>query len=283
MASSGAERKEIILEAKNVSLSFGPKIVLNDINVLVRDVTRPGYLQGQVVAFLGPSGIGKSQFSQYLAGMPESAATITGSITIKHPPQPVKRGMVGMVDQHYTLFRHRKVWGNLMIAGKRAKLSYRARRDLATSLLERFNFNVDDVKKMYPRDLSGGQRQRIAIIQQLMCSENYLIMDEPFSGLDIVVKEKAMELIKELSLLDEMNTIIVISHDIASALMIADMVWLLGRERDADGNILAQGATIKREHQIDLIERDLCYDPEIRNNPRFLDLVREVEEKFRQL
>lgn len=283
MASSGAERKEVILETKNVSLSFGPKRVLNDISVLVKDVTRPGFKQGQVVAFLGPSGIGKSQFSQYLAGMPESAATVTGSITINHPPQPVKRGMVGMVDQHYTLFPHRTVWGNLMVAGKQAKLSYKVRKEMATAYLERFHFKVDDVKKMHPDDLSGGQRQRIAIIQQLMCSEHYLIMDEPFSGLDIVVKEEAMELIKELSLLDELNTIIVISHDIPSALMIADMVWLLGRERDADGNILAQGATIKREHQIDLIERDLCYDPDIRHNPRFLDLVREVEEKFRQL
>ncbi len=281
MASSGANRGQVILEASDVSLSFGPKVVLKDINVLVRDVTRPGFKQGQVVAFLGPSGIGKSQFSQYLAGMPESAATISGKITVNNPPQPVERGMVGMVDQHYTLFNHRTVWGNLMVAGKQASLSYKARTELALGYLKRFH--LEDVKKMRPNDLSGGQRQRIAIIQQLMCSDHYLIMDEPFSGLDIVVKEEAMELIKELSLLDELNTIIVISHDIPSALMIADTVWLLGRERDAEGNILAQGATIKREHQIDLIERDLCYDPDIRHNPRFLDLVQEVEEVFRKL
>lgn len=279
MPSNGAVRNEVIMKAVDFNLRFGEKVILRDINVEVRNVTRPGFDQGQIIAFLGPSGIGKTQFSQGLAGIQDPEATVTGSVLIGNPGIPVRRGMVGMVDQHYHLFKHRTVWGNLMIAGKQKGLRYRERKDLALSYLERFG--LMELKNMYPKGLSGGQRQRVSIIQQLICSDNYLIMDEPFSGLDPMAKATAIENIRKVSLMDEFNTIIIISHDIQSALSLADIAWIMGRDRDASGEIVVPGAHIKE--QIDLIELDLCYDTAIKQNPRFIDLLKHVEDKFQTL
>ena len=117
-------------------------------------------------------------------------------------------------------------------------------------------FQLADKAQLYPSQLSGGQRQRIAIIQQILCSEHYLLMDEPFSGLDIIVEGKATELILKVANMDGLNTVIVVTHDISAAASIADHIWALGREHDAEGNPLP-GASIVKTY--DLIERGLCW------------------------
>jgi ABC-type nitrate/sulfonate/bicarbonate transport system ATPase subunit len=137
-----------------------------------------------------------------------------------------------------------------------------------------------DQSQLYPAQISGGQRQRVAIAQQLLCSEHFLLMDEPFSGLDVVMEAKVCELINEIACLDELNTIIVVTHDVTAAATVADHLWLMGRDRDAAGNILP-GARIQETY--DLIERDLCWRPGITNSPGFLDFVREVKERFQTL
>jgi ABC-type nitrate/sulfonate/bicarbonate transport system ATPase subunit len=95
-----------------------------------------------------------------------------------------------------------------------------------------------DCSQLYPAQISGGQRQRIAIAQQLLCSEHFLLMDEPFSGLDLVMEAKVCELINEIACLDELNPIIVVTHDVTAAATVADHLWLMGRDRGASGNII---------------------------------------------
>jgi ABC-type nitrate/sulfonate/bicarbonate transport system ATPase subunit len=137
-----------------------------------------------------------------------------------------------------------------------------------------------DQAQLYPAQISGGQRQRIAIAQQLLCSEHFLLMDEPFSGLDVVLEAKVCELINEIACLDKLNTIIVVTHDVTAAATVADHLWLMGRERDTAGNVIP-GARIQETY--DLIERDMCWHPEITNSPKFLEFVREVKERFQTL
>jgi|SRR5215469_204204 len=105
-------------------------------------------------------------------------------------------------------------------------------------------------------------------------------MDEPFSGLDLLMLEKTTELIQKVANRDELNTIIVVTHDITAAAAVADHLWLMGRDQDATGNPLP-GSHIVETH--DLVERDLCWHPGIITHPRFLDFVREVKERFRSL
>lgn len=132
----------------------------------------------------------------------------------------------------------------------------------------------------YPAQLSGGQRQRCAIIQQILCSDHFLLMDEPFSGLDLLMLEKTCELIQKVANMDELNTIIVVTHDVTAAASIADHIWLMGRDHDGKGSPLP-GSHIVETY--DLIERDLCWHPEIISQPRFMEFVREVKTRFRSL
>jgi polar amino acid transport system ATP-binding protein/sulfate transport system ATP-binding protein len=156
--------------------------------------------------------------------------------------------------------------------------SYDAAHEKALTYLKRLD--MLDQAQLYPAQISGGQRQRIAIAQQLLCSEHFLLMDEPFSGLDLVMESKVCELINEIACLDELNTIIVVTHDVTAAATVADHLWLMGRDRDASGNIIP-GARI--QETFDLVERDLCWQPGITSSTVFLNFVKEVKERFQTL
>jgi len=136
-------------------------------------------------------------------------------------------------------------------------------------------FGLEEHADKYPIQLSGGQRQRVAIIQQMVCSRHFLLMDEPFSGLDIIAKDKVCSLINEVNHVDELNTTIFTTHDLESSVQIADHIWVLGREKDKPG------ATVIKT--IDLIERDLAWSPDITKHPNFQPTVNELKELFKTL
>jgi ABC-type nitrate/sulfonate/bicarbonate transport system ATPase subunit len=264
-----------LLRVENVNLSYGNKVVLRDVNAEIKDIIIPGRVTGQVVGFLGPSGMGKTQLFRIIAGL---NAPTSGRVSINGYDRPVEAGEVGVVSQSYPLFRHRTVLSNLMLAAGQKEKTYSIAKEKVMAYLQ--EFDLADRAHTYPTNLSGGQRQRCAIIQQILCSDHFLLMDEPFSGLDLIMLEKTGELIQKVAHMDELNTIIVVTHDVTAAASVADHLWLLGRERDAEGNIIP-GAKIVKEYN--LIERDLCYEPKIITQPRFTDFVREVKDEFRRL
>jgi NitT/TauT family transport system ATP-binding protein len=265
---------EPLLQVVGVHLSLGGKPILRDVNAEVRNIVRPGHNQGQVIALLGPSGVGKTQLFNLLAGL---LSPDQGKVLVTDKLVPVKAGMVGVVPQKYTLFQHRTVLGNLVVAARQRGLTKLEARKQAREHLKRFG--LADKEQAYPRQLSGGQQQRVAIIQQLLSSDNFLLMDEPFSGLDPLMKDAACKLIAEVSASDEHNTIVVVTHDIESAIAIADTLWLLGRDRDAAGNSL--GARIQRTY--DLAEMGLAWDPDIESRPEFFQIVKQIKAEFRRL
>lgn len=189
-----------------------------------------------------------------------------------------KPGIVGMVAQNYPLFRHRTVMGNLLVALEHSSLSKKDREKKALEYLD--TFKLSERADFYPSQLSGGQRQRIAIIRELLCSEHFLVMDEPFTGLDPLMKDAVCELIHKVASLDEKNTIFVVAHDIAALVQIADTLWLFGRDRDESGAPIP-GATINKQYN--LIERGLAWKPSISSTPEFAEFVKEVKEQFKTL
>jgi polar amino acid transport system ATP-binding protein/sulfate transport system ATP-binding protein len=264
-----------ILKAENVWLTLGGNLILRDVDVELRDVRRPGKVTGQVVGLLGPSGIGKTRFFRIMAGLD---APDRGRVLVGEKLVPVERGMVGVVAQRYTLFQHRTVLGNLLVAGAQAGLSRGEARAKAMSFLKRFH--LDAHADRYPPQLSGGQQQRVAIAQQFMCSEHFLLMDEPFSGLDPIAVDRVAELIAEVASLHELNTIVVVTHDIAAAIEVSDTLWLMGRDRDTQGNVVP-GAKIQATY--DLVERGLAWRKGITTTPEFMELLREILERFPSL
>jgi polar amino acid transport system ATP-binding protein/sulfate transport system ATP-binding protein len=186
--------------------------------------------------------------------------------------------MVGVVAQRYPLFQHRRVLGNLLVAGARAGVSSKTAERKAGDLLKRFG--LESAARRFPCQISGGQQQRVAIAQQFMCSEHFLLMDEPFSGLDPVAVERVSELITEVANLHELNTIIVVTHDIAAAIEVADTLCLMGRDRDEKGQVIP-GARIQASYN--LIERGLAWRKGITTTPEFTETLREIRERFRTL
>jgi ABC-type nitrate/sulfonate/bicarbonate transport system ATPase subunit len=269
------ERKGVLLDIQNVSYARNGVPILRDVNAQIRDVVRPGVRQGQIVGLLGPSGVGKTTLFKILAGLVQPDA---GTVKIGEAGVPAAAGLVGVVAQNYVLFEHRSVLGNLTLAARQAGLGSADARAAAMRYLDRFGLKEHAEK--YPAQLSGGQRQRIAIAQQLLCSEHYLVMDEPFSGLDVLQQENVHNLLQEVSLTDEENTLIIVTHDVSAAVAVSDTIWLMGRERDAEGKVIP-GARIVEE--IDLLARDLCWHPDIRQRPDYLQLVNEVKDSFHTL
>jgi ABC-type nitrate/sulfonate/bicarbonate transport system ATPase subunit len=253
---------ERLLTVESLNLQYGDKVILRDINLFIDDIHRPNMQQGQCVGLLGPSGMGKTQLFRCLSGLQQPSS---GIVRIDGDKHHVIAGEVGVVQQSYPLLAHRTVMGNLKLVHDDETL--------IINMLTRFGLEAHT--KKYPSQLSGGQRQRIAIIQQMICSRHFLLMDEPFSGLDIIAKEKVCALINEVNLVDEKNTTIFTSHDLESAVTIADHLWILGREEGKPG------ATIVKE--INLIERDLAWQPNITQHPAFQPTLNELKSLFKTL
>jgi polar amino acid transport system ATP-binding protein/sulfate transport system ATP-binding protein/NitT/TauT family transport system ATP-binding protein len=174
---------------------------------------------------------------------------------------------MGVIFQNYYQFGWRTVKQSLLLAARKnpglrggeeaAIREYAAR------------FDIADVLSRYPSQLSGGQQQRVSIIQQLLKGGDFLLLDEPFSGLDVCVLDKVTELLQQVSLSDELKTLIIVSHDIATTVAISDTVFILGRVANGEGSTLVR--------EIDLIERGLAWRNDLRQDPVFLETLDEIK------
>jgi ABC-type nitrate/sulfonate/bicarbonate transport system ATPase subunit len=255
-------KKEVLLKATDVQLRLGNRVILRNINFEIKNIVRPGMQQGQIVSLVGRSGAGKTQLFKLMSGLQQPSA---GSITLRNAAA-VKAGDMGVIFQHYYLFEWRTVYQSLMMAARQNPLLEGKEKEQIAAFANRFQ--LTDQLSLYPQQLSGGQRQRASIIQQLLKGADFLLLDEPFSGLDICVLDKVVELLLEVSLSDEFKTLIIVSHDIPTAVSVSDTIFILG----ADGG--EQGSTIKKE--IDLVERGLAWQENIRHCPGFMNTVEEI-------
>jgi polar amino acid transport system ATP-binding protein/sulfate transport system ATP-binding protein len=269
-----------LVKATDVTMKFGETLVLKPTSIEVKDILRPGMAQGQVVGILGPSGCGKTTFARILAGLqtPTTGTIQVADIQNLDVMKPVQPGLVGMVAQKYPLFPWRTVQGNLMVALEHSPWAKEVRLQKVQEYLELFG--LADKLKCYPAQLSGGQQQRVSIIRELLCSEHYLVMDEPFTGLDPIKKDLLCRTINKVATLHEQNTIFIVAHDIDALVKISDCLWLFGRERDQNGNPIP-GSAIRKSYN--LIERGLAWEPDIAKMPAFHEFKSEVRAEFDNL
>ena len=265
---------DVILDVKDVSLTLGGSPILHDLSFKIEDRVRPGVVTGQVAALLGPSGVGKTRLLRIIAGLdaPDSGHVrgIGGA--------PIQSGAVGVVFQNYPLLRHRTVLGNLEVAGRMNGLSSAETKAKAEMLLERFGLAAR--ARVYPAQLSGGQRQRAAIAQQLMKQKTLLLLDEPFSGLDPAALAEVISLLVEVAHMDELNTLIIVTHDIRAALVASDTLLLLGRNVGPSGKP-SGAARVKR--MVDLLAMGLAWREGVEHMPEFATLERDLKDDFKQL
>jgi ABC-type nitrate/sulfonate/bicarbonate transport system ATPase subunit len=244
-------------------------VVLKDFSFTIHNINH----KPQIVSILGPSGAGKTTALRIIAGLdPPTEGCVMLSEGEGKPLRVVEVGDVGVVFQRYPLFDDLNVLNNLIVPAVRSGMSKKEAEDKAARYLDEF----DMVKQglAWPLQLSGGQRQRVAIMQQLMQDRHFIILDEPFSGLDPVNIINVIELIARTAYQHTLNTFIIVTHDVTSALIISDHVYLLGRERDAKGNAIP-GAHVMKEY--DMIAEGLAYQPDIEDLPRFSEIRKEIK------
>lgn len=223
--------KETLLYIENLSVAYDDHVIIKDITLTEKDVVRDGIEHtGQVIAFVGRSGRGKSTFFKAITGL---VPCKTGKILIKdfeatepNVAKVVKEGNIGFVDQKYTLFRHKTVQQTLKFALRKTSLSETEKEAKINEYIEKWG--LDTCVDKYPNELSGGQRQRTAIIEQLFSSDQFIVLDEPFSGLDVGNIQEVKKSFELLSSTSDFNTVIFSTHDIELALELAQTIYVIG-------------------------------------------------------
>jgi ABC-type nitrate/sulfonate/bicarbonate transport system ATPase subunit len=261
------QKEQIILKAEHINLTYD-RPILRDVSFDVHNYTRPDMQQGQIVSLVGRSGIGKTQLFKILSGL---LAPDSGKVLIDSDLHPVVAGEVGIVPQNYILFNHRTILDNfkLGLRGSTQKISEKDKTDMINNYADKFG--LKEHLKKYPMMLSGGQRQRVSIIQQILTGNRFILLDEPFSGLDPIIKDKVLDLLVDISLLNELSTLVIVSHDIENAMAISDTAFILANQQGKSG------ATITET--IDLVQMGFSWDKDIKKNKDFQELV--IQMKYR--
>lgn len=259
------ELKEVILDIEGVNKSYGKNVVLRDINFKVKNIVRDGFNQGQIFSLIGRSGSGKSTLFNIMAGL---LVADSGKVLIDKELVGVKEGDMGVVFQNSYIFPWRKVKTILEMSIKEnKKIAKEDRKDAIAALAD--HMLIAEHLDKYSSQLSGGQRQRVAVCEQVVNGGNFLLLDEPFSGLDSISIDKVTKVLVDISLSDEYKTIVIISHDLSNSLAISDHAFVLAEEEGKEG------ASITKE--ISLVERDLAWDPDIKGKAAFQELLKEVK------
>lgn len=213
------------LELEGISKSFGSVLAVDDVSITVQP--------GEFYALLGPSGCGKTTTLRLVAGFehPDAGRIVLAGDDISNLPPNRRR--VNTVFQHYALFPHLSVEGNVAYGLRHEGLD----RDTRTKRLEEAlaTVRLKDLRSRFPRELSGGQQQRVALARALVKEPEVLLLDEPLAALDLKLR-KAMQ--RELKKLQERVgiTFVYVTHDQEEALTLSDRIAVM-----SDGKLLQEG------------------------------------------
>ena len=213
-----------MVEVRGVTKDFegtsGSKFrVLSEIDMDIRE--------GDFVALLGPSGSGKSTLLRIIAGLVEPTA---GQILFRGQPFAGTNPGVSMVFQSFALFPWLTVLENVELGLKYAALTRQEKRDKAIEVIDMIG--LDGFESAYPKELSGGMRQRVGLGRALVMEPDILLMDEPFSALDVLTAENLKRDLLELWLEGKIPTkaILLVTHGIEEAVYMADRALVLSRD-----------------------------------------------------
>ena len=226
-----------LLETRNLVKKYGPRQVVDGLSISVG--------RSEIVGLLGPNGAGKTTTFYMAVGIikPNAGEIFFDNENITHKSihERCKLGM-GYLAQEPSIFRKLTVAENILAILETLPLSPGERKKRLQSLLE--ELNIAHLAKNKAYTLSGGERRRLEITRALVTNPSFLLLDEPFSGIDPIVVAEAQEIIKNLK--QRGLGILLTDHNVRETLSITDRAYLI-----ADGKILISGTA-----------QDLINDPE---------------------
>ncbi len=225
------------LELVNVFKRFGSVNAVNSVELIVAD--------GEFMCILGPSGCGKSTLLRMVAGFEEPSS---GDIRIDGESVTAlaaNRRPTAMVFQKYTLWPHMKVFDNIAFG---LQLRKQPREEIRRRVQDSLELvGLSGYEERYPAQLSGGQQQRVALARAVVLEPKILLLDEPFSGLDAILRVRLREELRRIQRRLHITAIFV-THDQEEALTLADRIAVMNAGRieqlDAPTNIYTNPLTL---------------------------------------
>ncbi len=217
-----------LLEIKGLSKSYGSREVVKGVDILVR--------RGEIVGLLGPNGAGKTTTFYMVVGVipPNRGKIIFDNNDITALPIHERaRFGIAYLSQEPSIFRKLTVEENIMSILEILPISKLERKHRLKNLLE--ELNISHLAKNKAATLSGGERRRLEITRALVTNPSFILLDEPFSGIDPIVVNEAQEIIKELK--EKGLGILLTDHNVRETLSITDRAYLI-----AEGKILISGS-----------------------------------------
>lgn len=216
------------LRAENIQKIYGKRTVVKDVSFHVE--------QGEIVGLLGPNGAGKTTSFYMVTGLiqPNHGKVLLDETEITHMPMFKRAKMgVGYLPQEASIFRSLSVEDNIKAVLELTGLSKKEQTEKLDALLE--EFGLTDRRKYIGHHLSGGERRRTEIARALATDPKFILLDEPFAGVDPIAVEDIQRIVWKLK---ERNIgILITDHNVQETLTITDRAYLL-----YDGNILKSGS-----------------------------------------
>ncbi len=216
-----------LLEIKDLCKSYDGREVVKGVNMVVK--------RGEIVGLLGPNGAGKTTSFYMVVGIIQSdrGEIIFDNTNIsKFPIHQRARFGIGYLAQEASIFRKLTVEENIMSILETLPINRSERKLRLESLLE--ELRIAHLRKNRAYTLSGGERRRLEITRALVTNPSFILLDEPFSGIDPIVVNEAQEIIRELK--DRGLGILLTDHNVRETLSITDRAYLI-----AEGKILISG------------------------------------------
>ncbi|MDD2962650.1 MAG: LPS export ABC transporter ATP-binding protein [Bacteroidales bacterium] len=217
----------MILQTENLFKKYRQRTVVNDVSIRVE--------QGEIVGLLGPNGAGKTTSFYMIVGLikPLSGRVLLDSVDITAEPmfRRAQRG-IGYLAQEASVFRNLSVEDNILAVLQFTKLGKKEQLMKMESLLE--EFGLRHVRKSKGIQLSGGERRRCEIARALAVDPHFILLDEPFAGVDPIAVEDIQTIVTKLK--DRNIGVLITDHNVHETLSITDRAYLL-----FEGSVLKSG------------------------------------------
>lgn len=216
------------LQSFNLMKKFDSRVVVEDVSFYVR--------KGEIVGLLGPNGAGKTTSFYMTVGLlrPTAGRVEIDGVDISHLPIHARARMgIGYLPQNASVFRKLTVEQNITAVMEVWGTPRKKRADLLEKLIEQFG--IGHIRKSMGLSLSGGERRRVEIARSLVISPRFLLLDEPFAGIDPVTVDEIQKLISRL-VREEGLGVLITDHNVRETLGICERAYIL-----AGGQILAEG------------------------------------------